>query len=180
LHSSTHAALASPWARTIVAWGVLGVVALIGQAIWRLTPLALEPIVARSLTPSQTALYGVGVILNAYAEGYRGFHKRFSPRVVARALHLARRPRPLHVLFAPAFCMSLFHATTRGKLVAWGITLGVITLVLLVRAVPQPWRGIIDGGVVVGLLLGGLSILYYLLQALSGREVSVPADLPGA
>jgi hypothetical protein len=75
--------------------------------------------------------------------------------------------------------MSLFHATTRGKLVAWGITLGVITLVLLVRAVPQPWRGIIDGCVVVGLLLGGLSILYYFQQALSGREVSVSSDLPG-
>jgi hypothetical protein len=163
----------------IVAWGVFGVLALIAQAMWRLTPLALEPILGDTLTPAQATLYGVWVVLNAYAEGYRGFHKSFSPRVVSRALYLAREPRPLHVLLAPAFCMSLFHATTRGKRVAWGITLGVIALVVLVRAVPQPWRGIIDGGVVVGLFLGCLSILYYLVLAWSGRTLAVSIDLPG-
>ena len=168
------------WAHAIVAWGVFGVLALLAQALWRLTPLALEPIVSHTLSPFQAALYAVWVVLNAYAEGYRGFHKRFSPRVVCRALHLAREPRPLHVVLAPAFCMSLFHATARGKRVAWGITLGVILLVLLVRAAPQPWRGIIDGGVVVGLFLGGLSIVYYLVLALSGRTLEVSADLPEA
>jgi hypothetical protein len=169
-----------PWGHAIVAWGVFGVLALIAQAMWRLTPLALEPIRANMLTPAQATLYGVWVVLNAYAEGYRGFHKRFSPRVVSRALHLAREPRALHVLLAPAFCMSLFHATTRGKRVAWGVTLGVIALVMLVRAAPQPWRGIIDGGVVVGLFLGGISIVYHLVLAFSGRMLEVEIDLPEA
>jgi hypothetical protein len=62
--------------------------------------------------------------------------------------------------------------------VAWGVTLGVIALVMLVRAAPQPWRGIIDGGVVVGLFLGGISIVYYLVLAFSGRALEVATDLP--
>lgn len=180
LQTSTRTRVMTPWSYLIAGWGVFGVLGLLAQAMWRLTPLALEPILSSSLTPAQATLYGVWVVFNAYAEGYRGFHKRFSPRVVSRALHLAREPRPLHVLLAPAFCMSLFHATARGKIVAWSITLGVIALVLLVRAAPQPWRGIIDGGVVVGLFLGGLSILYHLVLAFSGRTLEASSDLPGA
>jgi len=178
--TETRTGVSGLWAHAIVAWGVLGVLALLAQALWRLTPLALEPILGHTLSPAQATLYVVWVVLNAYAEGYRGFHKRFSPRVVSRALYLAREPRLLHVVLAPAFCMSLFHATTRGKRVAWGITLGVILLVMLVRAAPQPWRGIIDGGVVVGLFLGGVSIVYYLVLAYSGRALAVSTDLPEA
>ena len=179
MHTAAQSDVASPWTYVIAGWGVFGVLALLAQAMWRLTPLALEPILGGSLTPAQATLYGVWVVFNAYAEGYRGFHKRFSPRVVSRALHLARKPQLLHVLLAPAFCMSLFHATKRGKIVAWSVTLGVIALVILVRAAPQPWRGIIDGGVVVGLFLGAVSIVYHLVLAWSGRMLAVSIDLPG-
>lgn len=180
LQTATRSAVMSPWSYLIASWGVFGVLGLLAQAMWRLTPLALEPLQSDSLSPAQATLYVVWVVFNAYAEGYRGFHKRFSPRVVSRALHLAREPRPLHVLLAPAFCMSLFHATPRSKLVAWSVTLGVIALVLLVRAAPQPWRGIIDGGVVVGLFLGGISILYHLVLAFSGHTLDASSDLPRA
>jgi hypothetical protein len=178
LRAETRTRVSGLQARAIAAWGVFGVLALLAQAMWKLTPLALEPILGDALTPAQATLYAFWVVLNAYAEGYRGFHKRFSPRVVARALHLAREPRLLHVVLAPAFCMSLLHATPRAKRVAWGITLGVILLVILVRAAPQPWRGIIDGGVVVGLFLGAASIVYYFVLALSGRMLAVSPDLP--
>ena len=159
-------------------WGVFGVVALLAQAVWRLTPLALQPIHEGTLGGGQSALYAAWVLFSIYAEGYRGFQKRFSPRVVARALHLARHPQPLHVALAPAFCMSLFHANARRVKIAWGVSLTIVFLVLTVRLLPQPWRGIIDGGVVIGLLWGIASILYSLARALSGGDLGVSSDVP--
>src|SRR5690606_962340 len=84
-------------ARLIAFWGVAGVLALLAQALVRLTPLALDAIEA-GLSPVQWAVMGLWIVLNAHAEGYRGFHRRFSPRVVARARHLAAHPEPLRVL----------------------------------------------------------------------------------
>jgi hypothetical protein len=98
--------------------------------------------------------------------------------VVARAQHLAAHPRPLRAALEPLFCMSLFGASRRGLIVARGLFVGIVALVLLVRFVPQPWRGIIDAGVVVGLALGMLSILYYAGRALAGNEPAVAPDLP--
>jgi hypothetical protein len=165
---------------SIFVWGVFGVIALLVQAMYRLTPLALEPLLERRLTPIQASIYVAWVVTNLYAEGYRGFHKRFSPRVIARALYLAGRPRFTHVLFAPAFCMSLFHATRRAVIAAWSVTTLIVIFILLAPRLPQPWRGILDGGVVVGLAAGTLSILYFFSRALRGEPADVPANLPPA
>lgn len=153
-------------------------VAFLSQAIYRLAPLAWEPLRERSLTELQAALYVGWLLVSAYAEGYRGFQKRFSPKVVGRALHLAANPRPLHVLFAPAFCMAYFHATKRGLLTAWGVSSMIVILVVLVRNVPQPWRGIIDGGVVLGLTWGVVSLLYHAWVGLRGGIVDVAIEVP--
>lgn len=161
-----------------VFWGIGGVVALLGQAIWRLTPLAVEPISEGMLTRAHVATYIGWVAFNLYAEGYRAFHRGFSPRVVARALYLAQEPRPWHVVFAPAFCMSLFCATRRGLVLAWGVLVTVVLLVLLMHWVPQPWRGIVDGGVVTGLLCGSGSLLWFAARALAGHAPAVATNLP--
>ncbi|MCA9707712.1 MAG: hypothetical protein KDK70_17815 [Myxococcales bacterium] len=163
--------------RVAMAWGLLGVIALLTQALVRLTPLAVEAIEG-GLTALQWAVLGLWVIVNAHAEGYRGFHRRFSPRVVARAMVLARRPRPLRVVLAPFFCMSLFHASRRGVWVARIVVVAIVLLILGVRQLAQPWRGIVDAGVVVGLGIGLASILYYVGRALRGHSLPVPPDLP--
>jgi hypothetical protein len=165
-------------ALAIAGWGLLGVSALLGQAIVRLTPVALEPLRARLLGPSLAALYVGWVCLAAYSEGYLGFQRGFSPRVVARAAYLAAHPTPLRILLAPAFCMSLFHASRRGLIAAWGILATMIGLVVIVHHTPQPWRGIVDGGVVVGLVWGQLAILYCAARVLGGRALSVRTNLP--
>jgi len=159
-----------------IVWGVGGVVALLLQALVRLGPIAAEALGAR-LTLLQVAFAVVWVAFMAHAEGYRGFHLRFSPRVVARAHHLARHPRPLWVVFAPLFCMSLFGASRRGVWVARCVLAGVFALVLVVRALPQPWRGLVDAGVVVGLGIGLASLLYYTAMAWRGRPSPVDPDL---
>lgn len=158
-------------------WGVGGVLLLLGQALWKLTPIALEA-VELGMSGFEMAVCVAWVAFNGYAEGYRGFHRRFSPRVVARAQHLAANPTVLTVLLAPAFCMSLFRSTRKGLIVAWTLVVVIIGLVTLVRTLPQPWRGIVDAGVVVGLAGGALSILYFCVQALAGKSFDVDRQLP--
>ncbi|HSD88469.1 MAG TPA: hypothetical protein VLB44_13170 [Kofleriaceae bacterium] len=154
-------------------WGVFGVVVILAQAIYRLAPMALA-LRDQTLTAVQWGVLVLWVAFMGYSEGYRAFHKNFSPRVVARARHLAATPRPLFVALAPLYCMGFFHATRRRKIVSWSVTLGVIGLVILVRQLAQPWRGIIDAGVVLGLAMGVVSIVHHAM----GRAISVPPDVP--
>ena len=140
--------------------------------------MALEPIVNGQYGPGHWALCVVWTLFMAHSEGYKGFQKRFSPRVVARAVHLSRHPRILHVLLAPLFCMAFFHATKRGLAIAWGVTSMVIVLVIVVRMLPQPWRGIIDAGVVVGLLWGAIAIVAFFVKGVRGHDLPVDPELP--
>lgn len=163
--------------KLVAVWGVAGVLALLGQAIWRMSPLVWEAF-GSDLGGIHWAFAGAWVAFMAHAEGYRGFHRRVSPRVVARARHLAKHPRPVPVLLAPFYCMSLFGASQRGVIVARTVFAGVVVLIMIVRMMPQPWRGLVDAGVVVGLGIGALSIVYYGLRASWGRRLPVGPDLP--
>ncbi len=157
-------------------WGIVGVLALLGNAIYRLTPYAVE-LHDASLSIVELVALIAWVGFNAYAEGYRAFHQNFAPRVVARARTL-RGAALVHKLAAPLYCMGLFHATRRRMIVAWSVTAGIVGIVIVVRQLAQPWRGIIDAGVVLGLAIGVVSILYYSARALAGQSMPVPPDLP--
>jgi len=158
-------------------WGIGGVVVLLASAIYRLTPYALELARLRLGVVELVALIA-WVVFNGYSEGYRAFHRQFSPRVVARALALDAAPRPYLVVLAPIYCMGLVHATRRRLVVSWSITLAVAALVIVVKMIAQPWRGIVDAGVVVGLAWGVASIVYFSARALAGQPMPVAPDLP--
>ena len=162
----------------VFAWGVGGVLALFARALVRLTPMAWQPIAEGSLSAMQVGLYAAWIVFNAYGEGYRAFQKSFSPRVVARAYHLASQPRPFQAVFAPAYCLSLFHANRRGLVTAWVMLFVIIGLVALLRITPQPWRGIIDGGVVVALAWGALVIVVFSVRALVSGPPPAKMNLP--
>jgi hypothetical protein len=168
-----------PWVEKLLAlWGIAWVSLLLGRALWRLTPLAIEPWSEDMMTSAQKGIYIAWLLANAYLEGYRGFQLRFSPRVVSRAIYLAKNPRPLWVILALPFCMSLFHSTRRQKTVSWVFIGAIVILVWSVRSLSQPWRGIIDGGVVLG-LAWGLGVIWWLfLRYLLGAKVQLPPDLP--
>jgi hypothetical protein len=159
----------------ILLWGVLGVVALLVRALWRLVPPALEPLDEGAAV---LAVYAASVLFNAYAEGYRGFQKQFAPRVVARAAWLRENPRPLLIVLAPVFCMGLIHATRKRLIVSWTLLLVIVGLVIGVRHIAQPWRGVIDAGVVVGLSWGLLALLVLLARAAGGRVPHVDPEVP--
>ena len=162
----------------IALWAVGGVLGVLANAIARILPIALEPLRGDGLTLAQAAIAAAWILWMAYTEGYRGFHRAFAPRVVVRAFALARAPRPALVVVAPLVAMGLLHATRKRLIISWAIVLGVTAIVLAVRGIAQPWRGIIDGGVVVGLALGALSILVHLAAALRGAPPAIPADMP--
>ena len=168
----------SPAEILIASWGVIGVLALVGQALYRLTPLALVPLQQDMLNGWLLALYIFWAVFNGYAEGYRGFQRAFSPRVVARAFYLARNPKPTHVILAPLFCMAMFHASRKRLYVAWGLFIGIVIVIIIIRQLAQPWRGIVDVGVVVGLAWGALSIIVLFLRALITNEVPPDDSLP--
>lgn len=159
-------------------WGIAGVIGILFFAVYRLGRVALE-IVDYSLEWPQWLALGLFTLYMAYAEGYKGFHLAFAPRVVLRADYLLKNRRPWLALLAPLFCMGYIHATRKRILTSFGVTTLIIGVVLLVRLMPQPWRGIVDVGVVTGLVLGIVSILFYTVKIL-GREWTPPmsTDLP--
>ena len=158
-------------------WGLTGVFLLLGSAIYRLTPLTIAAF-AHTLFWYHWISLALVVLFMAFAEGYRGFQQRFSPRVAARARYLRAHPRPLHVLLAPLFCMGYFHATRRRKITSISVTMGIVLLIVLVHFSPQPWRGIIDAGVVVGLVWGVVSLIIFSIQAFTSAEFGYSPDVP--
>lgn len=160
-------------------WGIGGIILLLLFAIYRLAPLAL----ALESFP-MTVLHWIALIFSviymAYAEGYKGFHLGFAPRAVLRAIYLKEHPKAAHVLMAPIFCMGFIYSTRKRQFLSIALTLMIVCFIMLVRLLPQPWRGILDAGVVVGLSIGVISILYFIYQAWKNPEIfSVTAEVPG-
>ena len=159
-------------------WGVGGVLILLLFAVYRLAPMALA-LGDGSMELKHWGFLALSILYMAYAEGIKGFHQGFAPRVVKRALYLKKNPRLSHVVFAPFFCMSYFYATRKRKISSLGLTGLIVCFVILVRLLSQPWRGILDAGVVTGLTIGCGSILYFLyLASIRAEEISISADLP--
>lgn len=163
------------WA--IWTWAVGGVVLILLQAVWRLTPRALS-IFDGELTTLQALLTIGWVGFMAYAESYRGFHQQFNPRVVVRAAGIAAHPHPVRTALAPLVAMGLLYGTPRRLLVSRLLVAGIVVLVLLVRLLPDPWRGMVDLGVVVGLLLGTVSLGGMAIRSALGELPDVAPEFP--
>jgi hypothetical protein len=162
----------------LTSWGVLGVLCLIGNAIMRLLPIALQPVIQGNMPPSQKISYILWVLFMMYVEGYKSFHQKFSPLVVQRALTIADNPTILNCLLAGPYSMALFGATNSRMFISWLVSAGVFGLVGVVKFLPYPWRSITDGGVVCGLSIGAFSIVYYYTRAVFGRYPGVNPCLP--
>jgi len=158
-------------------WGVLGLCALFSWAVYRLALVALESW-AMQWHWGHWLVFTGWMVFMLYSEGYRGFQQNFSPRVVVRAAYLANNPVWWHVLLAPLYCMGFIHATKKRRIVAFALTGGIVALVLMVRFLPQPWKGIVDAGVVAGLSWGTVAILVFALRALAGKPIDQQPDVP--
>jgi len=150
-------------------WGLLGVSVLLGGAVVRLAPWALEAL-RMDLAWHHWSLMLVCVVFMAYSEGYKGFQCGFSPMVAARARYLREHPTLVRAVAAPLFCMGFFHAQRRRLIISHSLTLGIIVLIFLIKLLPQPWRGIVDAGVVVGLAWGLVALLIFAVQGLRSAD----------
>ena len=159
-------------------WGIGGVLVLLLFAIYRLAPMALA-LEGASMEITHWACLAFSISYMAYAEGIKGFHQGFAPRLVKRALYLKQNPNISYVIFAPFFCMGYFYATKKRQITSLGLTGLIVCFVILVRLLSQPWRGILDAGVVTGLTIGCGSILYFLyLSIIRAEVISIAADFP--
>jgi len=150
-------------------WGMTGVLMLLGFAI-----LKIAPAIAEAFTLPLAWYHWLALLLNVaiagYFKGYKAFQRSFSPRVAARAKYIQQNPTPVRVLLAPLFCMGYFDIIRRKQIVTYLMTLMMIGLIMSVRLLEQPWRGVVDVGIMLGLSWGFLSVLVYGSQALGSSS----------
>lgn len=158
-------------------WGAIGVICLLMFSAFRLSVVALEFF----NYPAQVWHWVVilcWVVFMAYSEGYKGFQQAFSPRVASRLLWLKQNPKFWLVIVAPLFAMGFIYASKKRAIISYTILLMVIVFVLIAVNLPQPWRPMLDAGVVVGLLWGTVATWWKILVALRSDSSQVDPDLP--
>lgn len=161
-------------------WGIIGLSLVLLRGLSSVMPHALA-LKSQEFAWVHWGGLALSLLVMGYAEGYKGFQCKFSPRVAARALYLQAHPTGARVIFAPLFCMGFFHATRKRTLVAYGVTTMVVLLIVAVSRLPQPWRGIIDVGVLFGLGWGVVSVWVFSFKAFfGGGEYDVSPETPDA
>ncbi|EAR61167.1 hypothetical protein [Neptuniibacter caesariensis] len=158
-------------------WGITGICMLLGSAIYRLSAIGLQTF-SYDLSWYHWAALLFSVVFMGFFEGYRGFQQAWSPRVAARILYLSQNASALRVILAPLFCMGFFSIVRKRMIVTYCLTLGIVTMVMLVHQLDQPWRGIVDLGVVTGLAWGLASLLLFTVQAFFGRSFQHSPEMP--
>jgi len=150
-------------------WGIGFDLFILGGACIGLVPRALEAL-RHPLTWGQKCAYAASVLLIGVIEGYFAFHRSFAPMLAARVYHLMRYPHPSALTNAalcavlPAYSFALFYAPLRRVIISWAVVVSVTAIVIIVHHLPQPWRGIIDGGVVAGLGFGTFSTAIFAVR----------------
>jgi hypothetical protein len=158
-------------------WGFSGIALLFGSAIYRLSQISWQ-MFSQPLSVYHWAALVFSLIFMGFSEGYRGFQCGFSPRVAARIHYLSQHVTPLRLLLAPLFCMGFFHVRRKRQIITICLTLGIIGLVQLVHLLAQPWRGIVDAGVVLGLVWGIVSLAVFTLQAFFSSDFRHSPETP--
>jgi hypothetical protein len=158
-------------------WGVIGVVYILVKTIIQIFSYIIE------LTQSQLEFHHwiflcLFTAFMAYTEGYKGFQKKFSPRIISRAIYLKNNLTIIRFIFAPLFCMGYFYGTKKRLITSYAVTAFVALLVLIMKIMPQPWRGMIDVGVVVGLSWGVIAIACFLFIYLKQKEFNYSPETP--
>lgn len=139
-------------------WAVSGVAILFATATFRLGGRGVATIRA-GIEPAEWLVLLLLTVAFVYGEGIRALARRWVPFVIGRTAKLAGRPRLRDQLLAPMFAMGLVGAPRRMLLRSWGGVLAIAAAVLVVRASPEPWRGLVDFAVASALACGVVAIL---------------------
>lgn len=147
------------WARYCGAlWGIGGIVALLVVAIVRLSSHAFAAI-SSNLSLLQWIILLAWCAFMIASEGRDGFDRRLAPRIAARAQHIKLHGDFIDMALAPLYCFGYFRSSRRQMAVSYVAIILILFAVLVVHQFSQPWRGIIDCGVVLGLAYGIVCII---------------------
>jgi hypothetical protein len=164
---------------TGLTWGLSFICAVLLFAIVRLSAVTADALNNYPFYWYHWLALAVVVVFMAHSEGYQGFQKNFSPRVVARAWFLYHNPRPLLIVLAPFFLAGYIHINRVRQRNILLLTFGIVILIFLIGYLPQPWRGIVDAGVVVGLTWGLVSLVLFGIRLLGSRPFVYSPEIPG-
>lgn len=159
-----------------VVWAVFSLTVIFTLTFTRLAPHSVEAL-RSGLTFGEQLILLAWCSFMLFTEGYLGFQKKFSPRFAARALYLFKNPSLATFLLAPVFCIGFINTPRKRKLSAGLLILGIFVLVFAVKHVPQPWRGIIDTGVILGLTYGLLSVYSSCIRAITTKKYAVDPEV---
>lgn len=140
------------------AWALVGVSALFASAAYRLGERGLDVIRNGLGGWEWAALAGLTVVF-VYGEGVLALDRKWVPGLMRRIRELRRERSLVLRLLAPLYGLSLIGAPRRKLVLSWLGTAAIVGAILLVRALPEPWRGIVDFAVAAALALGLVSIL---------------------
>lgn len=138
-------------------WALVGVGALFANAALRLGMRGVS-VMRGGLSPLEWAVLGVLTVVFVYGEGVRALQRVYIPRLVGRIRELRTERKLAYRLAAPLFAMALVGAPRRTMLRAWAGVGAIVLAVLLVRALPDPWRGIVDFAVAAALAWATLAL----------------------
>ena len=142
----------------IFIYSIGGVIAIFSSAIYRLYPHVKKSMSYEFSTLNWIVLAAYLIVM-IVGKGYFALHRGFVPRVVNRSELLVENGNLLDRLFAPLYCMGFFKAPKKRLIISYSMLLLIITFIASASKISQPWRGIIDLGVVIGLSLGILSLV---------------------
>ncbi|MEL7451718.1 MAG: hypothetical protein AAFN78_21100 [Pseudomonadota bacterium] len=149
-------------------WGIGGFTFMLAVSVYRLAALAADSFQMPWHLGHQILFIG-NLLVMLWVEGYRGFQLKFSPRFAQRAVELRSRNTIVEAIAAPLVLMGMLYAPRRQLIASWLLTAGIVVIVLVYRAMPQPWRGILDAGVAAALLWGLVATVFLSVRALGGE-----------
>ncbi len=158
-------------------WSISGLMLLLIYASWRLSAYTYASLQMPLNWVHWVVLIGWGIFM-IHGEGYKGFQKKFSPRFAARTKYLSHNSTFLQLLLAPLFSMAYFHAPKKRVIATVALTIMIVAFILAFRYVPQPWKGLLDAGVVAGLIWGTFSTAYYCYKAFTDENFDWDPELP--
>ncbi len=148
------------------AWTLLGVSGLFASAVFRLGGRGVDTIL-NGLAPVQWAVLAALTFFMVYTEGVLTFQRRWVPKLIDRARAIRDEPILLQLL-APLYGLSLVGGPAKRVLRGWLGTTAIVVAVVAVRALPDPWRGVVDFAVAAALGWGLVCIARQAPRAIRG------------
>ncbi len=152
------------------AWAVIGVSALFATASYRLGERGVAVIRDGLGGWEWLALAGLTLAF-VYGEGFLALDRKWVPGLMRRARELEDERSVVLRLLAPLYGLSLIGAPPAKLLPSWLGTLAIVGAILVIRVLPDPWRGIVDFAVAAALAWGLVAILRRLPAAWSPLQV---------